>query len=445
LNEKKRTQQERERSRFRHNLAAVFELKTLELGNAVIFSNLSWDLTPKINVLLGRNGYGKSLLLRLMTGMLSYDDDQLAVLLSDSGEDRRLTVRLLRDGRPADIVWNDKALSSEVGKIPILAIPDSRFINRARDGFSAEGDDNFDPARDGARHFLHELPYEARLQTILAQMCIEYVNARGKNGSPSGPSTPQLDLVAGVIRELSGERFQFRSIEPIGNARFSIEVETDASPGKPVPLQRASQGTLSVVAIFALIYQFLKAAHASVSGAALCQQPAIVIIDEVDAHLHPEWQRKIIEMLRKRFPNVQFILTAHSPLVVAGCRSGEVALLRRENTSFQLVDLQRDFVGTAPEEIYRQVFEIEDRDVRFLELQARIPELPELIGSLERAKQNNGSATEISALEATIAAIRRAEKQQSDKVGLERLVLENEQLRRELEAAQRKTDQPSKT
>ena len=189
-----------------------------------------------------------------------------------------------------------------------MAIPDTRFINRAREGVSSEGDDKADPARDGARHFLYELPYEARLQTVLTQMCIEYVNNRSRSATSSKGrsrnwlSTPQLDLISNVMRELSGERFYFVRIEPIGNARFAIEVETDASPGRPISIQHASQGTLSVVGIFGLIYQFLRAVYPSTPEPELCNQPGVVIIDEVDAHLHPAWQRKITDLLRKHFP-----------------------------------------------------------------------------------------------------------------------------------------------
>ena len=47
----------------------------------------------------------------------------------------------------------------------------------------------------------------------------------------------------------------------------------------------------------------------------------IVLIDEVDMHLHPTWQRSIIERLTATFPNCQFILTSHSPLVISDCKN----------------------------------------------------------------------------------------------------------------------------
>ncbi|NQU72973.1 MAG: AAA family ATPase, partial [Rhodospirillales bacterium] len=59
-------------------------------------------------------------------------------------------------------------------------------------------------------------------------------------------------------------------------------------------------------------------------------QPAIVLIDEIDLHLHPKWQRQIISYLTELFPNTQFIVTAHSPLFVQSAVDANVVVLRRE-------------------------------------------------------------------------------------------------------------------
>jgi hypothetical protein len=51
------------------------------------------------------------------------------------------------------------------------------------------------------------------------------------------------------------------------------------------------------------------------NGTTIVPHPGLVLIDEIDAHLHPAWQREIGFWLKKRFPNVQFIVTTHSALV----------------------------------------------------------------------------------------------------------------------------------
>ncbi len=61
-------------------------------------------------------------------------------------------------------------------------------------------------------------------------------------------------------------------------------------------------------------------------------QPAVVLVDEIDLHLHPAWQRKLIGFLTERFKQTQFIVTAHSPLIVQSALDydANIAVLRRE-------------------------------------------------------------------------------------------------------------------
>jgi predicted ATP-binding protein involved in virulence len=60
---------------------------------------------------------------------------------------------------------------------------------------------------------------------------------------------------------------------------------------------------------------------------ALQGTPGIVIIDELDLHLHPKWQRRVIRDLKSAFPSVQFIATTHSPQLVGEALPDEVMLL----------------------------------------------------------------------------------------------------------------------
>ncbi|MBW8688115.1 AAA family ATPase [Chitinophaga rhizophila] len=60
-------------------------------------------------------------------------------------------------------------------------------------------------------------------------------------------------------------------------------------------------------------------------------EPAIVLVDEIDLHLHPKWQRNIFRYLSERFPATQFIVTAHSPLIVqAAPEDANLVVLRKE-------------------------------------------------------------------------------------------------------------------
>jgi len=81
-------------------------------------------------------------------------------------------------------------------------------------------------------------------------------------------------------------------------------------------------------------------------------EPAIVLIDEIDLHLHPEWQRKIIQFLTTQFPKTQFIVTSHSPLIVQSADNINLVLLEKKGE--QVIMTQPDintYKGWTLEEI----------------------------------------------------------------------------------------------
>ncbi len=67
-------------------------------------------------------------------------------------------------------------------------------------------------------------------------------------------------------------------------------------------------------------------------------EPAIVLVDEIDLHMHPKWQRDIMQFLTDRFPNTQFIVTAHSPLVVQAAQDANIVLLQREGDQVKIIN-----------------------------------------------------------------------------------------------------------
>ena len=97
----------------------------------------------------------------------------------------------------------------------------------------------------------------------------------------------------------------------------------------------------------------------------------IVLIDEVDLHLHPRWQRTVIRRLRETFPNCHFILTTHSPLVISDPQHIRVLLLQngevREPGNLYGMDLEELLLGVM------------DTDIRDPELQKRLDSLLDAI------------------------------------------------------------------
>lgn len=75
------------------------------------------------------------------------------------------------------------------------------------------------------------------------------------------------------------------------------------------------------------------------------QSPGVVMIDELDMHLHPNWQKHVVDDLKSAFPSMQFIVTSHSPFVVQSLESNELINLDRP-TDVPLKELTIDEVAT---------------------------------------------------------------------------------------------------
>ena len=84
------------------------------------------------------------------------------------------------------------------------------------------------------------------------------------------------------------------------------------------------------------------------------KKPAILLIDEIENHLHPTWQRRVIPALLEHFPGLQIFATTHSPFVVAGLRAGQVHLLDRNSEGVVTASTtEQDIIGWTTDEILR--------------------------------------------------------------------------------------------
>ena len=90
-------------------------------------------------------------------------------------------------------------------------------------------------------------------------------------------------------------------------------------------------------------------------------KPAILLIDEIENHLHPTWQRRVIPALLDHFPNLQIFATTHSPFVVAGLKAGQVHLLNRdENGVVTATTNTEDVIGWTADQILRTMMGVDE-------------------------------------------------------------------------------------
>ena len=136
-------------------------------------------------------------------------------------------------------------------------------------------------------------------------------------------------------------------------------VTTDDILGEPLyagALSSGTQGTL--LWIYALALKMAKH-HSWQEG--WHQKPAILLIDEIENHLHPTWQRRVIPALLEHFPGLQIFATTHSPFVVAGRKAGQVHLLKRDDEGRVTASTNpEDVIGWTADEILRNIMGVDD-------------------------------------------------------------------------------------
>lgn len=94
-----------------------------------------------------------------------------------------------------------------------------------------------------------------------------------------------------------------------------------------IPFGKLSDGYRDTLSLFADIAYRMSLLNPQLSQNVLKQTPGIVLIDEVDLHLHPLWQQSILSDLREIFPRVQFIVTTHAPSVINSVKSEHLLIL----------------------------------------------------------------------------------------------------------------------
>ena len=116
------------------------------------------------------------------------------------------------------------------------------------------------------------------------------------------------------------------------------------------------------------------------------KRSAILLIDEIENHLHPTWQRRVIPALLEHFPGLQIFATTHSPFVVAGLKAGQVHLLNRDADGVVRATTNKEAIeGWTADEILRVYMGVEDPTDEVTAVAAR--ELRKLRDEGERADE----------------------------------------------------------
>lgn len=158
------------------------------------------------------------------------------------------------------------------------------------------------------------------------------------------------------------------------------------APGEaPVwmPLRLLSDGFRGIIGLIAdIAYRCIKL-NPHLGENAIRETKGLVLVDELDLHLHPKWQKRIVYDLKKTFPGIQFIATTHSPFIIQSLKREELINLNRETGE--------DPFRKSIEEIAETEMEVPEveRSQRFQEMVATAEEYYKMIRAKKSSKEDS--------------------------------------------------------
>lgn len=163
------------------------------------------------------------------------------------------------------------------------------------------------------------------------------------------------------------------SLGPNGSNLEFLHIQRELEPkfkvfGNECYLEELSAGFQAILSLIFSIFEWLEQTNEKENMLAK-NAVGTVLIDELDAHLHPEWQLTIRNSLRIMFPNLQFIITTHSPHIIASAEKGEVIKIKGEDGIYNLVPSEKAYSGWSTDQILEDIMDVkslENKDYKKL-------------------------------------------------------------------------------
>ena len=166
-----------------------------------------------------------------------------------------------------------------------------------------------------------------------------------------------------------------------------------------IELSQLSAGEKNMLALVADISRRLVEANPSLENP--LEGNGIILIDEIDLHLHPKWQQGIVKSLEELFPKIQFVITTHSPLILGNASSDDIRLLDNQSDYDvrETYGREANYILSVIMDGMSSAFEKEFETVSNLIASDKIDDadekLKEIIKEIEHKENNSGNYPEV--------------------------------------------------
>ncbi len=416
------------------------KVETLRIKNFRGIRSLTIDFHDRMNVFIGENGSGKSAILDLLAIMLSR---LIGRIRSESGTGRSYSEWDITNGESETdneiaINLNGERVGWRFTKARLgrrqIARAFSNFeqikpvVRQFQDGFERDENQSLPVCvHYGVNRTVLDIPLRIRTRHPFDQLStyqesltggasdfrrffewyrnredIENEELRRRmepsvfdSGQHDAGLLPDLQLEA--VRTAIGEFLpDFSNLTVRRKPRLRMTIEKNA---EVLVVNQLSDGEKCTLALVGDLARRLAIANPSLKDPLMGY--GVVMIDEIDLHLHPRWQRMIVPGLQRTFPNCQFILTTHSPQVLSHVRDVESVFALKKEGMDTLVSHPASIYGMDSNRILEDSMNVPDRPREIQEQMDELfsaidkDDLPDAQRLLDQLRETIGSHPEL--------------------------------------------------
>tara|TARA_R110002012_G_scaffold87574_1_gene216523 strand:+ start:403 stop:1611 length:1209 start_codon:yes stop_codon:yes gene_type:complete len=337
----------------------TLRINSLDLSDIGPFPSLKLDFKdkPGINLICGDNGVGKTTVLEAITAAFSTGrNHRIKRRQAGAGGSLKMAFQTQADVKSVEFEVNeldpnkgDFVSNSNNFAKNIIHIRTSRDLQ-----YFAQNSISRDPEFD-TKNFDQRVTQDLKPNEIKSWFTNRYLlEPHSKSSSWTQQMVENLQTAKGFFSLLDKDV----SLEQVDVTSFEIMVST---PNGIIPFELMSSGFRSTYYLLLSILKELEFRKLDVSAS---EFGGVILVDEIDLHLHPTWQQEIGRILQTAFPNAQIIATTHSPHVIQTTDATDVISLRRGSDG----GVERKHISTGPygfkgwtvEEILEEVMGVEN-------------------------------------------------------------------------------------
>lgn len=180
-------------------------------------------------------------------------------------------------------------------------------------------------------------------------------------------SNPELDTVYLAMEKCLTNLSGYSDVKiryNMGTQELDVYYSEQDKQRMRIPLNQLSDGYKGMISLVADIAYRMATLNPQLGTEVLTKGDGVVLIDEVDLHLHPAWQQKVIDNLMDIFPEVQFIVSTHAPAIISSVKTDKLRILSNKEVCMTA----NQVYGKDVNSVMKEIMGVNDRPDQFVEL-----------------------------------------------------------------------------